>query len=290
MYNSAMTTGDTPATRLEDALQRVKIRAVVARRMTLEMSFWRLDIVSPFWRIYVQKRSGAYLLHEGRRYELDEGRLHVLPAWLRFQTGLEREVEQDFIHFYLYGIPPSLQRRIFDRPLSFPIAGALAPLVAAWREGLVEARGEFSLAEYCWTSALAQAAMAMAFSAAPGTGGWDFYRAFSEASRISPALSRIEEGLDSPPSNRELAALCGASEDHFIRLFRDRVGSTPAQYCLDRRLDAAAEMLTDTGLSIKEIAEATGFSDRFHFSKVIKERLGLPPAQYRRLHGSRGSS
>ena len=34
-------------------------------------------------------------------------------------------------------------------------------------------------------------------------------------------------------------------------------------------------------MSIDLIAEHTGFTDRFHFSKVFKQWIGIPPAAYR---------
>ena len=103
-----------------------------------------------------------------------------------------------------------------------------------------------------------------------------------------PALQHIEAHLASPPSNPELATLCHLSTDHFIRYFRRAVGSTPAQYGLERRLALAAHQLLNSQCTIEEIAAATGFSDRFHFSKVFKQKLHTPPVAYRKMH-QRGS-
>lgn len=85
------------------------------------------------------------------------------------------------------------------------------------------------------------------------------------------------------PSNRDLAASCGMSEDHFIRRFKETLGKSPARYGMERRLEAASEMLVGEHLSIEEIAGRTGFVDRFHFSRAFKRQFQFAPGEYRRL-------
>ncbi len=40
-------------------------------------------------------------------------------------------------------------------------------------------------------------------------------------------------------------------------------------------------MLSHSEISIKDVAEATGFCDRYHFSRVFKQLRGVGPAEYR---------
>jgi AraC-like DNA-binding protein len=68
-------------------------------------------------------------------------------------------------------------------------------------------------------------------------------------------------------------------------LLRQRVrqitGLPPAQYLLKLRCSAARSLLTDTDLSVKEIAERTGLPDPYHFSRVFKRQTGCSPREYR---------
>jgi AraC-like DNA-binding protein len=68
----------------------------------------------------------------------------------------------------------------------------------------------------------------------------------------------------------------------FIRLFRKATGVSPQAYGRRRRIDQACLRLHHSAGSIKEIAEAVGFCDRFHFSRAFKEMRGVSPAEYRR--------
>ena len=67
----------------------------------------------------------------------------------------------------------------------------------------------------------------------------------------------------------------------FIRKFRQAVGHTPHQYLLRLRVERACEWMRRSELTMDQIAEAAGFCDRFHFSRVFKQVMGVSPAKFR---------
>lgn len=79
------------------------------------------------------------------------------------------------------------------------------------------------------------------------------------------------------------AAHRGWSQDHFRRRFRQLLGRSPHDYLLDRRLQAAATALRSDTSPIASIAAACGFSDRRHFARLFRKRLGSSPRAFR--HG-----
>jgi len=275
-----MEIGSAAPTSAENLIKKLRI-AVLESRTVILGEDWDLDLCSSFWRLYVNKRSGANLCYRGVQRPLLAGEIWLIPAWVRFQTKRSREVRQDYLHFDVRGLPPVFFRRIFDRPTLLQADPVLIALGRRWREGL---EGKADFAHLCWAAALAQAAFASALSgwveASPGRQ----LPGQEESERIFPAMERIESGMSQPPTNRELARLCGASEDYFIRQFRRFCGVTPSRYGRERRLAVAAEWLTTTDRSLEDIAEAAGFTDRFHFSRVFKVRFDQSPAAYRRMH------
>ncbi len=50
----------------------------------------------------------------------------------------------------------------------------------------------------------------------------------------------------------------------------------------ERRTAAAKKALGSFGGSIKQVAEACGFSDLYYFSKVFKNETGVSPTEFRR--------
>ncbi|SDT94991.1 AraC-type DNA-binding protein [Verrucomicrobium sp. GAS474] len=278
-----METGALPVSLADGLLRHFRIEVVESKRMEIG-ALWRYDLQSPFWRLYAHQRSGASVTCAGRAFPLLPGRIHLIPSWVRFQTGTTRPVLQDFLHFYVTGFPPSLIRRLFDRPLLLPADGAIDPLCRRWQAGLGgNGEKELGFTGLAWASALAHAATAMAMESLSADDREASLRALAGSIDIGPALEAIDRSLASPPDNPVLARLCDMSTDHFIRRFRGAVGMTPAQYGIERRISIAARRLTSEGKTIDAVAEETGFTDRFHFSRTFKARLGLSPAAYRKI-------
>lgn len=85
----------------------------------------------------------------------------------------------------------------------------------------------------------------------------------------------------------ELADLCGLSESWFSRAFRQSTGDTPQRFMTRHRLEAAMDLMLKTDRGLAEIADATGFADQAHLTRVFRASHGLPPSQWRRLRSGR---
>lgn len=79
-----------------------------------------------------------------------------------------------------------------------------------------------------------------------------------------------------------LASRLGVSDRHLRRIFEDRLGVSPLQYLLTRKLLAAKQMLADTALPITQIALASGFASLRRFNAAFGDHYGLSPGQMRR--------
>ena len=69
--------------------------------------------------------------------------------------------------------------------------------------------------------------------------------------------------------------------------FRREFGITIMQYVQDERMKLARELLTNTSLSVTDIAERCGFPDVEYFSRCFKKKEELSPSEWRRLHQAR---
>ena len=78
-----------------------------------------------------------------------------------------------------------------------------------------------------------------------------------------------------------LAEKTGRSVPHFNRLFRKVLRLSPMEYVLSLRVQEAQRLLATTGMSLGEIAAATGFYDQSHFTKRFRKVTGLTPSEYR---------
>ncbi|MEM7076606.1 MAG: GlxA family transcriptional regulator [Pseudomonadota bacterium] len=98
---------------------------------------------------------------------------------------------------------------------------------------------------------------------------------------VRSAIRVMEDNLEIPLPISELCTRVGLSHRQLNRVFALHVRKTPALYYRDIRLDRARGLVTQTGLSMSEIAVASGFSSQVHFSRAYRDRFGLAPSKDR---------
>ena len=104
---------------------------------------------------------------------------------------------------------------------------------------------------------------------------------------LSPGVLRrvreyIDANLETNVGLDALSKVAGLSRCHFVRAFRQSVGTTPHNFLMYRRFCKAVELIADTNLPLAEIALAAGFSDQSHFSRRFRQYLGVSPSAFRR--------
>jgi AraC-like DNA-binding protein len=81
-----------------------------------------------------------------------------------------------------------------------------------------------------------------------------------------------------------VARHAGLSPSRIEQLFRARLNCSVQEFIEGERLREARYWLMHTGLRIKEIAERTGFSDAFYFSRRFSKTFKKNPRDYRKTH------
>jgi transcriptional regulator GlxA family with amidase domain len=109
----------------------------------------------------------------------------------------------------------------------------------------------------------------------------------SEMASIRELQIWIAEHLSSRLSVETLAERMAMSARNFERVFTREVGTTPAQYVLQARVEAARRKLERTDGGLKQVAAATGFGSADVMRRAFVRLLGITPRRYRELAGSR---
>ncbi|MBN1610818.1 MAG: AraC family transcriptional regulator [Polyangiaceae bacterium] len=94
----------------------------------------------------------------------------------------------------------------------------------------------------------------------------------------------IEEHWGEVATLDQLASECQVDPAYVCRLFRRFDQQSPYQYLLKQKMTHAANRLMVEGVSVKQVADELGFSDAFHFSRVFRKVMGMPPGRFARLH------
>lgn len=102
--------------------------------------------------------------------------------------------------------------------------------------------------------------------------------------RLSKVMDHLHCQSHEAHSTADLAALAGLSVSQFERTFRKSFGSSPRQYLLRFRVEAAARHLAESETTIATIAVESGFHDHAHFTRSFRQVMGLTPSAYRSEH------
>lgn len=228
------------------------------------------NLFTPFWRCYWNPSEGGCLQVGEREIEMRTDRIYVIPGHFRFSTFAWKPFEQFYIHFVLP------EHVVFSEPgiHETPLTPECRALFLEWLE-LKEAGDVYRFrCEVIAAAVLCHALLSlprdrMLYRESPGP----------LAERVS---ALIRENIAHPLSNAELAVRCGTELRTLLRHFRKETGESPQQYSRRIRVESACRYLRYSDKTIDEIAELTGFPDRYYFSRVFRQYQHYPPAEYRR--------
>lgn len=98
---------------------------------------------------------------------------------------------------------------------------------------------------------------------------------------VVQAVDYMQHTYHTALSIAELAAEYGLSHALFTRRFTAQVGISPIAYLTNLRIQNAKTLLSETSLTITQVATACGYVDPFYFSKRFHQLTGQSPQTYR---------
>ena len=84
-------------------------------------------------------------------------------------------------------------------------------------------------------------------------------------------------------SPEEIASRLCISYSSFRKTFKEYTGFSPARYISEVRMSKAKELLTNTSMTIKEVAYLVGYNNHDYFFTAFRHLTGHTPAEYRAM-------
>ncbi|MBQ7936685.1 MAG: AraC family transcriptional regulator [Clostridia bacterium] len=225
--------------------------------------------------IYCTKGSGTLVL-DGRKHLIEPYTAFFLPAGYPHEYYPEEEVWD--VHWVVpsgFGIEDMLRHFGLDAPAVFEL-GDIKNLEHHFRkmhDALVADRifGNYRASGYLYDFLI------------------EFYRLISTAnsggivnSVVVRAVDYINVNYPSQITMEELCGVSGVSKQHLCRLFQSVLNSRPMEYIAKRRIQAAKELLSQTDMTVEEIAEEVGFCTGSYFCKLFRRYEGMTTSQFRK--------
>lgn len=261
---------------------------------------WKSNKMSfPYWRLYWNKNKGAYV-HMHKRVDLSPEKLILIPPNTLFSTDIDYNsskigynkydlvgswvknkdeenlcIQQGkilhlFVHFNLGNQLDNGRQQIYDFNLLPEQKRLINKIINKLLVGTIEFDVHSSLDVY-----------QLILSAVNQIPTQNLIPQKLEP-RIIKVLDYINLHLNQRLANVSLATEIHMSTNSFTRFFKDHLKCSPQEYIRKVKVDKACNLLDHSTLTIDEISEFCGFSDRFHFSKVFKKVKGISPAEYKK--------
>ncbi|MEU2724124.1 GlxA family transcriptional regulator [Streptomyces smyrnaeus] len=99
---------------------------------------------------------------------------------------------------------------------------------------------------------------------------------------LAPVLEWATSRLDTRLTLDCLAERAGLSRRTLARRFAEQLGTSPGQWLLGRRIDAARVLLEQTDLPVEAIATRVGLTSAVNLRRRFRTHMGTTPGAYRR--------
>mgnify|MGYP001106609917 CR=1 FL=1 len=221
-----------------------------------------------FWRCYLNDRAVAHIWLGAKKFSLSDKQICLIAPDTAFSCANDQDFWQLYFHFNLEWTFTSKRNKVLFLPV-WPEAKQFFSQMKRRGAGITQ---QHFLAGLGFLHSALGRLPAELFSGKPVLD-----------SRLQGVIKMLDHPTIGHFSNSQLAQRAGMGENAFIRLFSSQIGKPPQQYYREKRIERACWLLNNSKASIEQIANETGFVDRYHFSKVFKTSTGETPASYRRL-------
>jgi AraC family transcriptional regulator len=96
------------------------------------------------------------------------------------------------------------------------------------------------------------------------------------------ATELLEAHLDGDIALQQVAEACELSVSHFARAFKQTFHVPPYRWLIERRVDRARDLMTNSRLPLADIAIRCGFADQSALNRFFKRIHGVTPSTWRR--------
>ena len=101
---------------------------------------------------------------------------------------------------------------------------------------------------------------------------------------VEKIVAWIDANRHTAITTTQLSEVFGYNADYLNRLFKSAFSKTIKQYIDDKRIEYIKELMLSDNLSLKKVAEKTGFTEYKYFLKFFKYHEKITPTEFCKLY------
>lgn len=101
---------------------------------------------------------------------------------------------------------------------------------------------------------------------------------------IRKIMFYINQNIDHKITLSDISEYTSLHPNYISSIFKKEAGISISEYINKRKMELIKTFLTESSLTLSEIAFTFGFSSQAHFSCYFKNNSGISPLKYKKLH------
>ena len=237
-------------------------------------------VLSEYQLLYITKGSGTFSSASCKSVEIVSGNMFLLfpGEWHSYKPNPATGWEEYWIGFKGENIDNRIRNGFFKKQNPVFNVGLLDEAVQLYNQGIVTAK-EQKAGFQQMLAGIVNHLLGIAFSQHKHAG----FEHMEVTNHINKAKIIFFENFQKGIKPEDVAEQLNMSYSWFRRLFKGYTGFAPAKYIQELRIQHAKELLTNTNLSMKEIAFESGFENSEYFFTAFKNVTGYTPVRYRKF-------
>ena len=245
------------------------------------------------YELFVITKGILYLEYNNKQYSVSEGEMLLIPP-VKPPFNARRGYESSSCSFYWmhFGIPDHPHDPTLSGSIPIPEHSKLAYpekiiIMLKQLQDMVKAGSSKRSLNYMTTTVLCHVYDDVNSNYAPDNELKNINNKRTKKQLYNDMVDYIKQNIYTKLTVQEVAEHFGYNDKYVSRLFNRTCGLTLKQYIVQQKAEAANFFLTDTNLSIEEIAYKLAYSDSHNFTRSYKKQTGLTPTEYRNAFSKR---
>lgn len=235
-------------------------------------------ILNEYQLVYITRGRGQFVSARQKECEIREGDMFLLfpGEWHSYRPDPQTGWHESWVGFTGPDIEKRVASRFFVREKAVFSVGIHEEICRLYRWAATVARQQGTGHQQI-LAGIVNLLLGFAYSE-------DRQMAFRDKNidgQIAKAKILMQEHIEQNIPGEAIARQIGMGYSWFRRIFKEYTGFAPKQYMQELKISKSKELLTNSGMSCRQIACAVGFETPSYFNIVFKKKTGMTPSKYR---------
>lgn len=235
-------------------------------------------VLDKYQLLYICRGKGSFVSATTKRQPVEEGNMFlVFPGeWHNYMPDKRAGWDEYWIGFNGINIDNRVEQGFFSKQKPVFNVGMNNEIVALYNQAItiaIEQKAGFQQ----MLAGIVNHLLGLAYSLDKNLVLEDL----QVINQMNKAKIIMSENLYTGIKTEVVAERINMSYSWFRRVFKEYTGFAPAQYLQELRIQKSKEILTNTTLSVKEIAVKLGYENPEYFFTAFRKKTGMTPVEYR---------